>query len=268
MNCKECQNLLAEYAIDTLEPNAQRRVATHLSNGCVDCREQLREINEAWATLTDTLSTAAPPASLKQELLSRVKADQMPRLSSEMESVLPAKGNAETTLIRTRSALAFSPYIAASLIGILAGYWFASNAPSSSTKLVQEYHAHISESQRLFGKDQVYLASLQFSEKQPGGEGHLVEDAVTRQLHCYAFGLGELAEGAVFRLWFVSSEDEWQPVGDLKIQPGGLGIAVLSRPQALHPWVRAVVTMEEKGPGAALEKPRGPVRLSGEFRLP
>ena len=75
MKCVDCQDVLTEYALDSLGPRESEQVAEHLAGGCTDCRQYLDVVRAEWSALADTLQPAPPPAHVKAELLARIRAE-------------------------------------------------------------------------------------------------------------------------------------------------------------------------------------------------
>jgi hypothetical protein len=269
MKCVDCQDRLAEYALDSLEPREAQQVAEHLAAGCTVCQQHLDEVSAAWATLAGSLPPAAPPSQLKADVLARIRGAAKPAriplghgLSPEPEPVLLS--NSDRQIDRTWRWQSLLPYVAASLCGIALGFWYARSSGVDST-LVDRYHAQLLQAERTFGAPQMRFAALRQSDSRPDVSGFLILDSVAGNLHVYAFDLAPPAEGSVYRLWFVADDQTWTLVGDLAVGPDGVCSAVLDMPQLAKPASRIVVTTEATAGANANDRAHGPVGLTGEW---
>jgi anti-sigma-K factor RskA len=268
MKCADCQDLLAEYALDSLGPREKEQVAEHLSEGCTECQQHLDAMRESWSAVALALEPVRPPSALKTDILARIRtkaepqrASRWPALSPEPEPITVSQGgwSGESTR-RWKSVM---PYLAAALCGIAVGFWFARDWGIEST-LVDQYHSQLLQAERTFGAPQMRFAALQVSGDQPQVRGYLIWDSVASELHVYAFELGAPAEGSVYRLWFVADDGTWIPVGDLNVGLDGVCSAVINIPLLAKPASSVVVTTEPTG-GAAGDQTHGPIGLRGEF---
>ena len=210
MKCVDCQDLLTEYALDSLGPRESEQVAEHLAGGCTDCRQYLDVVRAEWSALADTLQPAPPPSHVKAELLARIRAESSRAsirrqhvFSPEPELVTIARdGQSRQSAWRWQSML---PYVAATLCGIGLGFWSARNTTFDSS-LVDRYNAQLMQAERTFGAPQMRYAALHLSENRPEVRGFLIWDSVAAQMHVYAFDLGVPPSGSTYRLWFVSDD--------------------------------------------------------------
>jgi anti-sigma-K factor RskA len=269
MKCVDCQDLLAEYALDSLGPREKEQVAEHLADGCTDCQQHLDAMRESWSAVALALEPVPPPNELKTDILSRLrtqsepsKASRWPALSPEPEPIIISQGGWSSE--GTRRWKSVLTYLAAALCGIAVGFWFARDWGIEST-LVDRYHSQLQQAERTFGAPQMRFAALQVSGNQPQVRGYLIWDSVASELHVYAFELGAPPAGSVYRLWLVADGDKWVPVGDLKIGPDGVCSAVLRLPKLASPASGVVVTTEPTGGTTTETQPHGPIGLQGEF---
>src|SRR5215208_8148105 len=85
MSCAEIHPNLIAFALGGLEPEEAAEVRHHLSS-CLSCQKELRELEQVNRALEAAPSPSAdPPAYLKDEILARVRAEQL-SLSNNKES--------------------------------------------------------------------------------------------------------------------------------------------------------------------------------------
>jgi hypothetical protein len=76
MKCAEIHPNLAAFVLDGLEPEESTEIWRHLDS-CSDCQSELEELRKVNCALEAAPPPAAPPAYLKGEILSRVRAEQL-----------------------------------------------------------------------------------------------------------------------------------------------------------------------------------------------
>lgn len=87
MKCAEIHSNLAAFVLGGLEPEEAAEVRRHLAS-CSGCRRELQELQKVNRALEAAPPPADPPSRLKDEVLSRVRAEQ-PALSSKEEPEEP-----------------------------------------------------------------------------------------------------------------------------------------------------------------------------------
>ena len=71
MTCLETRELLAEYAVDGLDPADRRRVEHHLES-CPGCAKEVEELREGAAAMALELPPVAPPEGLENKVVASV----------------------------------------------------------------------------------------------------------------------------------------------------------------------------------------------------
>jgi Anti-sigma-K factor rskA, C-terminal/Putative zinc-finger len=82
MNCAEIHPNLAAFVLRGLEPEEAAEVEVHLAS-CPGCTNELRELQKVNRALDAAPSSATPPAYLKDEILSRVRAEELSTSNTE-----------------------------------------------------------------------------------------------------------------------------------------------------------------------------------------
>ena len=154
------------------------------------------------------------------------------------------------------------PYVAASLCGVVLGYWFA-RGTSYDPNPVDRYNAQLSRAEQTFGAPQMRFAALRMSENRPEVRGYLIWDSVAAELHVYTLDLGEPPAGSVYRLWFVSDDETWTAIGQLEAGPDGVGTTIIHVPTPPQTASRVVVTTEPISRSDTNPQRPGPVGLVG-----
>lgn len=252
MNCDACQDRLLEFASESLAPAEAELVRAHLT-GCVQCRGMLDELQEAFATLALTASPVAPPAELKQELLTRIHAD----LDGPRAEV--ASRATRATVWRT-----VLPYIAVSLCAVLAGVIAVSVADRRVERqemLAKQFHERMDASRRAFPSSRMRFASHGPSAPSDEVTFYLILDNAAGEVHFHALNLVQPAAGKHLELWLESVQGE--PVHLGRLEPDASGTCSASFPlRAPNLEVARAIVTEEATTGA---RPTGPEKVSAVF---
>jgi len=269
MKCADCQDVLADYALDSLGPLEAEQVAAHLADGCMECQQQLEDVRASWAAMAGTLQPINPPSHVRADLLARLRSESTPT-SGRFERVFTPEPEPVTLARHDRNkprrwrGYSMLAYAAATLCGIAFGFWFASTT-TSDAELADRYHAQLQKAERTFGVPPMRFAALHVSENRPEIRGHLIWDSMAEELHVYAFDLGAPGEGSLYRLSFVQDDGTWVAVGDLNVGPDGVCSAVLELPRLTGAVARVVVTTEPLDATIAVGQSHGPIGLTGKF---
>ena len=260
MNCSECQTRLPEYASDALDAAEAQQVTEHLATGCPQCTAELKSWQDAWMAIGDSLDPVTPPATVRNELLARIRESQDEiDVQDEPPSILPLEQpSSSSQLIKA------IPYIITAAAGLLAGVWFAGlssqeETPSGFTDKMMGDSAANSE---------IRFAALELTGEETGVAGHLVLDVVAAQVHIYAFDLEPMEDNKAYWIWLSMQDDQWISVGELKPNEEGNFATVIDLPSAITDFKTIVVTQESL---SVLREPRnthnpeGPELLKGRF---
>ena len=76
MTCAEVHPNLATFVLGGLEPEEAAEIQRHIAS-CADCQSELEELRRVNRALDAAPPPAAPPAYLKGEILSRVRAERL-----------------------------------------------------------------------------------------------------------------------------------------------------------------------------------------------
>lgn len=143
MKCAEIHSNLAAFVLGGLEPEEAAEIRRHLAS-CSGCRRELQELRKVNRALEAAPPPVAPPAYLKDQVLSRVRAEQ-PAPSNKEESEEPwsleeQRGSGSASLFnRIKNLRIVIPSVAAVVAVVGLGMFFAfllEKAPVATIRLV------------------------------------------------------------------------------------------------------------------------------------
>jgi len=73
MDHKDTFELLESYSLGILNTEETKAIEAHLSSGCQQCTEQLRELGELSVRLADSLPQHEPDGSVKDRLMGKIR---------------------------------------------------------------------------------------------------------------------------------------------------------------------------------------------------
>jgi anti-sigma-K factor RskA len=214
--------LTAAYALSALDPDDERGYEEHLRH-CAQCREELSSVQEAAAALAYAVDTPAPPARLRERILTQSRA--------ERSNVVPLRRR--FTLPSLAAAAA-----AAAGVAIGLGVW----GSSLSGTLDDERDARSATEQVLALFAEPDASNFPVS----GADGTLVV-ARNGQAGLVLTGLAEAPEGKTYEIWVIEGETP-KPAG---LFTGGGARSVVPLTLPVPAGATVAVTLEQAG-GAEL----------------
>jgi anti-sigma factor RsiW len=248
VNCHECHERLAEYALGLLPTDEAQDVRAHLAHGCDDCQQELAALNGAVSILGDDLPPVDPPAAVWTTIEQRIASQQVRPIQLASTVQRPAAARVLRSLV---------PYLAASLAGIVVGGSLVRWDPKADTHT--PLAAKISEAQGVFGAPRAQLARLGSLHAGAGGAALLSCDAVAGELHFVATGWPAPAADKQYWLWVQDAAGERRGRIPLEVSTAGGVSLVAPLPPAGYDLTTTVVT-EESLPVS--KEPAGEVRFS------
>jgi hypothetical protein len=226
INCTDCQDRLAEFALDELDARASEEVSAHLAGGCAECNRQLTELVESLALVAEAVPRVNAPASVGREVFARIAA--------ERDGVRIAAS--EPSNSRQKAWLTLAASLAAATTGV--AVWL--NRPTPEPTTIVAGWAEV---------EQRILAAQQDPQPQPRLHlrfvsretnvapdvqvtGEVIEDQLAHQLHVYIQDLPPIAADREFRLWLVMSDGGYVPAGSIRADAAGNASALIDLPSA------------------------------------
>ncbi len=294
MRHEDYKQLLALEAVGALDMEERARLEEHLPS-CAECREELREMSDAAASLLYTVAPVQPSPALRANVLARVRAVDPSEVVSPLNAVDPseAKGRAPApaasrdlrTLLRDlslwqllawRPALGFGAAAFASAVVLLGltslTLWNRSQALSAEVASLsnrlreaqgeiagqREQLASARDVEELLSSPAVRVAELSGKTPAPQAHAMLAYDRSTGRAVVVATGLPPCPEGHAYQLWLIA-DDKPLPGGTFKTDAQGRA-RMSDRLPPNHTAPTFAVTLEREG---GVPAPRGDIFLLG-----
>jgi anti-sigma-K factor RskA len=252
MNHAEVHPDLAAFALGGLEPEEAAEIQRHIAS-CAGCQGELEELEKVNRALDAAPPPAAPPAYLKEEILSHVRAEQLPpsnKEGTEASSSLEEKRRSRRTSRYNRFKnlrLALPSAAAAAVVAMMAlGVFFGflrEEPPVATIQLIPTPQ----EAAGLKG----YWGVAEI-RPQPSGN---------QQVELKLNNFEEPKPGSYYELWFVSG-DKRISAGSFTSVGRGETRVLLNVPPEASKYHTLLITEEHvgKGPAPGLE-----VALKGDM---
>jgi anti-sigma-K factor RskA len=252
MNYAEVHPNVAAFALGGLEPEETAEIQRHIAS-CADCQSELEELEKVNRLLDAAPPPAAPPAYLKGEILSRVRAKQLSpsnKEGTEESSSLVVQRRSHITSLFDRFKglrLVLPSAAAAALVAVMAlGVFFGflrEEPPVATIQLIPTPQ----EAAGLKG----YWGVAEI-RPQPSGN---------QQVELKLNNFEEPKPGSYYELWFVSGEKRISAGSFTSVGRGETRVLLNAAPEASN--YRAIVITEQhvgKGPAPGRE-----VALEGDI---
>jgi anti-sigma-K factor RskA len=135
MKCAQIHANLVAYLLGGLKPEEAAEIRRHLAY-CPDCQRELEELRKVDRALEAAPPPADPPSYLKDELLSRVRAEEQSASAEETSTSSEETFSPITRLKNLRIVLPTAAAAAALVaLGLVFGFW-REDAPVATIQLV------------------------------------------------------------------------------------------------------------------------------------
>ncbi len=247
---EEYQELVAVYALGTLDDQERQKLESHLASGCDACESALREARLVADDLVHAIAPVAPSAEVRERLLERVRQDVQPKRSSSQ---------------RSRREIWLALATAAS-VALAIGLTF--HVLSLRQIIEQERRARFELEERLaraqesigaFTSPDIQTVSLTGQGPTPGAKARAFVDPANRRLFLYVYDLPAPPVGRTYQLWVIVDGTPVS-VGTFGVDPSG-NARLDSEPLPAFEGAVAVAVTEE--PAGGVPQPTGPMVLLG-----
>jgi anti-sigma-K factor RskA len=254
MTCAEVHPNLAAFVLGGLEHEEAAEIQRHIAS-CTDCQSELQELRKVNRALDAAPPPAAPPASLKGEILSRVRAE---RLSPSSKAGTTESSSSPEEQRRSHRTSRFNRFkelriilpSAAALIAVMAlGVFFGflrEETPVATVQLIPTPR----EAAGLNG----YWGVAEI-RPQPSGN---------QQVELKLNNFEEPKPNSYYELWFVSGEKRISAGSFTSVGQGETRV-LLNVPPEASKYHTLLITEEHIGKGPA---PGREVALKGVSRSP
>jgi hypothetical protein len=295
MRHEEYKQLVALEAVGALDEEERARLEEHLPS-CGECREELRELTDAAASLLYTLTPVQPSPGLRADILARVRAVDPSEVfvdpsevAAPKQAVDPSEARADSRDLRAllrgvslrqlfawRPALGFgaaAAFAAVVLLGLTSlSLWNRTRSLNAevatlSDRLREAQGEITSQRQQLAGARDVEdllnspaVNVAELSGKKPAPDAHatLAYDRSTGRAVVMATGLPPCPAGHAYQLWLIA-DNKPLPGGTFKADAQGRARMSDKLPPN-HTAPTFAVTLEREG---GVPAPQGDIFLAG-----
>ncbi|AFY69050.1 Anti-sigma-K factor RskA [Thalassoporum mexicanum PCC 7367] len=250
------QELLAGYVLGDLNPQEEAQVKQYLSEH-PEAEREILALEQSLALLPFALPEAAPPESLKSNLLAQVEAD----IAQEAASSLPQIGQVERVFQPHRSPK-FGRLIAAAIAIVavgLGGYsWSLQRKLAIAQQDLDAYHKAIA----MLRQPDNRLLALQGMKNLEGATGSFVITPGMEAAVLSVQNLEQLPPGMVYSMW---AYVDGKKVDCVEFRPGQDGKVFMTVPldRVLTNTQLVEVTVEKAG----TLKPSGEMVMKGDLSV-
>jgi anti-sigma-K factor RskA len=252
MKYAEVHPNLAAFALGGLEVEETAKIRHHLDS-CPDCQSELEELRKVNRALEAAPPPAAPPAYLKGEILSRVRAEQLSpsnkegteetsSLEEQRRSHRPSRFNRFKELRIVLPSVAAAALVAVMALGVFFGF-LREETPVATIQLIPTPQ----EAAGLNG----YWGVAEI-RPQPSGN---------QQVELKLNNFEEPKPGSYYELWFVSGEKRISAGSFTSVGRGETRVLLNAPPEASN-YHTLLITEEHVGKGPA---PGREVALKGDM---
>ncbi len=252
---KHIDDQVDAYALGILEDEEVARVEAHLAN-CQECQRLLRQSRAVVEGLALTPRQVAPPAGLKQRILTRIAQEE--RAGGQVgirERDLPGAPPARLTPERQGFLDALRQF----LPGHKASQTPGAARTGAATPAEQQ---QLQEIMRLLRSASPSVWELAGTSAAPQARARLLGSPEEQMAVLIVSGLEPLSPERDYQLWFLR---DGKPVGGgvFDVQQSGEGQMLVRAPRRLGYYELAAITPEPAGgsPG-----PTGPLLIAGEIK--
>lgn len=291
MRHEEYKQLLALEAVGALDDEERDALLGHLPS-CPECREELREMSDAAASLLYTVAPVRPSSDTRANILARVRAADPSEAFVDPSEVAPPPKAADPSeardlrallgrlslwqLFAWRPALGFGAAVAAVAVVLLGltslSLWNRNRTLSSEVATLsdrlremqnevagqREQLASARNVEELLSSPGVRVAELSGKTPAPRAHAMLAYDRSTGRAVVMATGLPPCPEGHAYQLWLIA-DDKPLPGGTFKTDAQGRA-RMSDRLPPNHPAPAFAVTLEREG---GVPAPQGDIFLVG-----
>jgi anti-sigma-K factor RskA len=252
MKYAEVHPNLAAFALGGLEVEETAKIRHHLDS-CPDCQSELEELRKVNRALEAAPPPAAPPAYLKGEILSRVRAEQLSpsnkegteetsSLEEQRRSHRPSRFNRFKELRIVLPSVAAAALVVVMALGVFFGF-LREETPVATIQLIPTPQ----EAAGLNG----YWGVAEI-RPQPSGN---------QQVELKLNNFEEPKPGSYYELWFVSGEKRISAGSFTSVGRGETRVLLNAPPEASN-YHTLLITEEHVGKGPA---PGREVALKGDM---
>lgn len=259
MNCVDRRDLILLYAAGSLDAAEAAELREHLATGCPQCAGYLAEAEATLAILPLHLEARQPSPGLKQNILSRARAEAPRQESSSMRIggwdrvVLPA-------------AIAAVLAVAVTLL-VVRQFWPVNVHSPDDQKTIADLQGQLGSAEVQVAEVQKSLQGMKFAElrgsAQPAAVGHVFLDTAMKNWYFFTCGMKPAPDGKTYELWLIH-DNQKIPAGTFDVSENGTATLLGSIPPLPGGATVTLAVTDEPSHGPH-QVPTGHLQIKGDI---
>ena len=250
----------AAYLLGALDAPGRVRFEAHAA-GCAECRAELDELRPVADHLALSVEEVAPPAHLRQRLLTRAHLT-----SPEPQVTLPLPAQPVAAGSRWGGLQRYSGLVAAASLAVAlvsGGYAMTAQRQLNDVAHEAEYaSAQLSDTLSIVYQPNMVARPLSGMEAAPQATGKVVMAPDRNKAVVIAYGLPQIKRDQSLQCWMTTQDDKRVDGGTFRPDNNGKAYWVVKLPEMLAKYRWMGVTIE---PGKGAPQPQGPRVLGGNL---
>ena len=265
---EEGQELAALYALGALTQHEARAFESHLHEGCIACKAEIKKFESLVGTLGFSADVAEPPAYLRDLLGARIQKEQQEQVSkdSQTASVIAFPDRAKSTrqspaASRPSHGFKLLPWAVAASLLIALAYTIVSwqterknreallgETAELKEKLNRESarEKELAQINAVLQSPQKSIIKLEGQEVAPSSSANVYWDVAEKRWVVTA-DLPPAPAGKDYQLWIITPDAQKVSVGLIEQDDKGHAFTVFDISPNVNDVVAAAITLEPKG---------------------
>jgi hypothetical protein len=229
----------------------------------------LEEFRESWSDVGDAAPLVAPPAELFEQIKQRrdtvAASNDIIKLPQMSEEIQPSPLSTPQRVAGLPRWARIAACLAAVGTGLLTGsIWSQAQRAADLAEIRSANSERLHAVQHHFHSTDLWLAALNPASAQAKVRGHVVIDAIAKQMHAVVSGLAQLPDGSSYRLWCSRSDGTFVALGKLASATDRVWTLLVDLPELPFEAIQLTITIESDAE-LAPDRPQGDSLLEGKF---
>jgi anti-sigma-K factor RskA len=266
---KELKLSLDSYLLGTLTPSEKALIEKHLNGGCNACLEEVKELQEIFASVACSAPLVSPSDQVRQKLLARLKTEIKPQTPLKLVPIVkrPWYRTPLSLLGKVAASLGILILLAETvfLVHINKKAGMQAEMAKLQEHKIQVLQTELNQKQQDISNIET---SIKTSRKMVSLDSKLISKASGTALwntdenswRVYISNLPNPPKGRSYQLWFITDKQEVISGGTFQTNEKGSIELRLATPHNCRNILEVAISLE---PGSGSQTPTGAIYLSG-----